>query len=88
MKDKFQRLVRQVVCFLIGHRPALNGQQYETVPIHGIDGKTRQELRLVEREWCGRCRKLLSVDLSNAGHQRPAESGTLNGLVGNFGGAK
>jgi hypothetical protein len=43
----------------------LNGQQYETVTVHSIDGKTRQGRRLVEREWCGRCRKLLSVDLPN-----------------------
>jgi len=66
MNCKLQRLVRQVGCLLMGHKPTLNGQQYENVTVHGLDGRHRQERRLVEREWCGRCRKLLSVDLPNA----------------------
>lgn len=65
MNCKLQRLVRQVVCLVAGHRPAFNGQAYEQVTVHGLDGKQRNERRLVEREWCGRCRKRLSVDLPN-----------------------
>jgi len=76
VKDKLQRLVRQAVCLVLGHRPAFNAQAYEQVTVHGLNGKQRNEIRLVEREWCGRCRKLLSVDLPNKGiewvdEQRP-----------------
>jgi hypothetical protein len=62
MNCKLQHIVRKVVCLLLGHKPVLNGQQYENVIVYSLDGRQRQERRLVEREWCGRCRKLLSVD--------------------------
>ncbi len=65
MKDKLKRLVRQSVCAIVGHKPSLNGQQYEDVVVHKLNGDLNKDRRLVEREWCGRCRKLLRVDLPN-----------------------
>jgi hypothetical protein len=65
VKDKLQRLVRQLVCAIVGHKPSLNGQQYEDVVVHRLNGQSDKERRLVEREWCGRCRKLLRVALPN-----------------------
>jgi hypothetical protein len=58
-------IIRRAVCLVLGHRPSFNGQAYEQVVVHGLDGKQRDERRLVEREWCGRCRKLLSVSMLN-----------------------
>ena len=59
------RLVRHFWCWVVGHRPELNGHQHENVTVHGIDGTTRIERRLVEREWCSRCRSETSVSLPN-----------------------
>lgn len=52
-------------CAVLGHIPALNGQQYEAVRVHKLDGTTTIETRLIEREWCRRCRKLVRTDLAN-----------------------
>ncbi len=65
MKDKLQCLVRRLVCVIVGHKPSLNGQQYEDVIVHRLNGQSGKDRRLVEREWCGRCRELLCVDLPN-----------------------
>lgn len=55
--------MNRLLCFLLGHKPMLNGQRNELVIKHRLDGTSSKEVRLVEREWCGRCRKLLKEEV-------------------------
>lgn len=56
-------ILKNIVCFLLGHKPSFNSKDKETVFIVRIDGTVGKSSRTVEREWCGRCKKLIKEEL-------------------------
>lgn len=74
-----QTLVGHFLCLIGSHKPALNVQNVETVKVSKLDGSVRKEKRVIEKEWCGRCRKLLRKDLlPNAESRMADERGSVS----------